>query len=287
MKRVGLAAAVAALLLVASSAQAATPAIDIHSAGPLSDIYIGNDLSCQVRSGGFSSTEFFPNASGPGDCGTFFNTGSDSPNRSSWVLTSRTTPGALTHHASPTRCPFTPVSQSLTGSGTSTESVPSYDRRSRETRPSGRSSDRPHVHRGRHLRRRPKLLPDRRHGREHRAPWARTPAARSTTPPTASCEAATRVSARPSHRSAPPWSGCACTLAPSNDQVRERFVPITSRCRLHRDNGSDAVADALGRRHTSQPYATVARTMSTTRRAIEWRRRRPGRRGVADFLVPD
>ena len=78
MKRVGLAAAVAALLLVASSAQAATPAIDIHSAGPLSDIYIGNDLSCQVRSGGFSSTEFFPNASGPGDCGTFYNTGSDS-----------------------------------------------------------------------------------------------------------------------------------------------------------------------------------------------------------------
>ena len=52
--------------------------IDIHSAGPLSDIYIGNDLGCQVRSGGFSSTEFFPNASGPGDCGTFFNTGSDS-----------------------------------------------------------------------------------------------------------------------------------------------------------------------------------------------------------------
>ena len=77
MKRVGL-AAVAALLLAASSAQAATPSIDIHSAGPLSDIYIGNDLSCQVRSGGFSSTEFFPNASGPGDCGTFYNTGSDS-----------------------------------------------------------------------------------------------------------------------------------------------------------------------------------------------------------------
>ena len=79
MKRVGL-AAVAVLLLAASSAQAATPAVDIHSAGPLSDIYIGNDLSCQVRSGGFSSTEFFPNASGPGDCGTFFNTGSDSCN---------------------------------------------------------------------------------------------------------------------------------------------------------------------------------------------------------------
>ena len=40
MKRVGL-AAVAVLLLAASSAQAATPSIDIHSAGPLSDIYVG------------------------------------------------------------------------------------------------------------------------------------------------------------------------------------------------------------------------------------------------------
>jgi len=37
MKRVGL-AAVAVLLLAASSAQAATPSIDIHSAGTLSDI---------------------------------------------------------------------------------------------------------------------------------------------------------------------------------------------------------------------------------------------------------
>ncbi len=55
----------------APAAAASTPFVDIHSAGPLTDIYIGNDLSCQVRSGGFSSTEFYPNASGPGDCGTF------------------------------------------------------------------------------------------------------------------------------------------------------------------------------------------------------------------------
>ena len=45
--------------------------VDIHSPGPLSDIYIGNDLSCQVRSGGFSSTEFFPNARRPGRLRTF------------------------------------------------------------------------------------------------------------------------------------------------------------------------------------------------------------------------
>jgi hypothetical protein len=27
-----------------------TPYVDISSAGPLEDIYVGNDLSCQVRS---------------------------------------------------------------------------------------------------------------------------------------------------------------------------------------------------------------------------------------------
>ncbi len=119
MKRVGLAAAVAALLLVASSAQAATPSIDIHSSGPLSDIYIGNDLSCQVRSGGFSSTEFFPNASGPGDCGTFLfitpdgNSGFLGPDFQNHAGGTHTT-GNLNS----TEMPFTPVSQSLTGSGT-------------------------------------------------------------------------------------------------------------------------------------------------------------------------
>ncbi|MGZ4236851.1 MAG: hypothetical protein ACXVHC_00450 [Frankiaceae bacterium] len=119
MKRVGLAVAVAALLLVASGAQAATPAIDIHSAGPLSDIYIGNDLSCQVRSGGFSSTEFFPNASGPGDCGTFLfitpdgNSGFLGPDFQNHAGGTHTT-GNLNS----TEMPFTPVSQSLTGSGT-------------------------------------------------------------------------------------------------------------------------------------------------------------------------
>ena len=60
-----------AALIAVPVAWASTPFVDIHSSGPLSDIYIGNDLSCQVRDGGFSSTEFFPNAVGPGDCGTF------------------------------------------------------------------------------------------------------------------------------------------------------------------------------------------------------------------------
>ena len=69
-----------ATLIAVPTAWASTPFTDIHSAGPLSDIYIGNDLSCQARDGGFSSTEFFPNAAGPGDCGTSFNSGSDTAN---------------------------------------------------------------------------------------------------------------------------------------------------------------------------------------------------------------
>ena len=72
-----LTAVLVALVVVPAASAAPTPFTDIHSAGPLSDIYIGNDLSCQVRSGGFSSTEFFPNAAGPGDCGTFLFIGSD------------------------------------------------------------------------------------------------------------------------------------------------------------------------------------------------------------------
>ena len=60
----GLIAVAVVSLLAAPTAFGATPSVDIHSAGPLSDIYIGNDLSCQVRSGGFFSKEFFPNATG-------------------------------------------------------------------------------------------------------------------------------------------------------------------------------------------------------------------------------
>ncbi len=62
MRRVAglIAGALLAALIVAPAAWASTPFTDIHSAGPLSDIYIGNDLGCQVRDGGFSSTEFYP-----------------------------------------------------------------------------------------------------------------------------------------------------------------------------------------------------------------------------------
>ena len=116
----GLIAVAVAVLVAAPAAWGETPFADIHSTGPLSDIYTGNDLSCQVRSGGFSSTEFFPSAAGPGDCGTFFNTGSGS------FQTELLGPDfgnhqGVTHTSFPnSEVPFTPVSQSPSGSGTST-----------------------------------------------------------------------------------------------------------------------------------------------------------------------
>jgi hypothetical protein len=113
-----IAVALAVALFAAPGAWAApTPSVDIHSAGPLSDIYIGNDLSCQVRSGGFSSTEFFPNASGPGDCGTFFNTGSDTATQELLGPDFANHAGG-THTTFSNEVPVTPASQSTTGSGT-------------------------------------------------------------------------------------------------------------------------------------------------------------------------
>jgi len=112
-------ALVAALIAVPAASAAPTPFTDIHSAGPLSDIYIGNDLSCQVRSGGFSSTEFFPNSAGPGDCGTFFNTGSDTAdNELLGPDFANHAGGTHTSNFPTTEIPWTPVSQSVTGSGT-------------------------------------------------------------------------------------------------------------------------------------------------------------------------
>ena len=57
------AAAVLVMLILASRAFAQA---DIVSAGPLTDITVGDDLSCQVQAGGFD--QFFGDA--PGSCGT-------------------------------------------------------------------------------------------------------------------------------------------------------------------------------------------------------------------------
>ena len=108
----------AAVLIAVPAAWAATPFTDIHSAGPLSDIYIGNDLGCQVRSGGFSTTEYFPNAASPGDCGTFVNTGSDDDTEELEGPDFSNHAGGTHTNFTIAEVPFTPVSQTLTGLGT-------------------------------------------------------------------------------------------------------------------------------------------------------------------------
>ena len=66
----------AAIALVVASAGAtwclATPAADISSDGPLTHVWVGNDLSCQAQHI-FDGTnhEFYPSDVTPGDYGTF------------------------------------------------------------------------------------------------------------------------------------------------------------------------------------------------------------------------
>jgi hypothetical protein len=114
--------ALLATLIIAPAAwaQSPTPYVDIHSAGPLSDIYIGNDLGCQVRNGGFSSTEYFPNAAGPGDCGTFLDLTSDNVSGGLFGPDFADHPGGTHTAFSQGETPFTASAgnQTLTGSGT-------------------------------------------------------------------------------------------------------------------------------------------------------------------------
>lgn len=119
MRRLTLVVALAAAtwwLLAATAtggALAATPFVDISSAGPLTHVYLGNELSCQIAHTGDSPLELFPPGTIPGDCGTFITTGGIlySP---AFENHGGTATGSIGVHT-----PFTPVSQSaVTGSGT-------------------------------------------------------------------------------------------------------------------------------------------------------------------------
>ena len=63
------------LLFVPARALAVSPSVNINSAGPLTDIWVGNDLSCQIAHAGDGSFEFYPSDVAPGDCGTFLSVG--------------------------------------------------------------------------------------------------------------------------------------------------------------------------------------------------------------------
>jgi hypothetical protein len=64
-----------ALLSVAPAALADVPSRDIATPGPLTHVYVGNELSCQVAHTRDTAFELFPSAVEPGDCGTFLAVG--------------------------------------------------------------------------------------------------------------------------------------------------------------------------------------------------------------------
>ncbi len=74
LRLLGVLCAVCALAAIVGNAApralASVSLADISSAGPLTNIQIGIDLSCQVEHTGDTDLEFYPPSVSPGDCGT-------------------------------------------------------------------------------------------------------------------------------------------------------------------------------------------------------------------------
>jgi hypothetical protein len=70
-----LAAATVLLALVTAPGASAQGQADIHSAGPLTDIWIEDDLRCQVAHAGEPNHEFYPPTSTVGSCGSLLSVG--------------------------------------------------------------------------------------------------------------------------------------------------------------------------------------------------------------------
>jgi uncharacterized repeat protein (TIGR01451 family) len=106
--------AATAILILGGAAAAATSAQVITSTGPLTNVWIGTDLSCQVSHTGDAAYELYGQTEAPGDCGTFVSTGGTlyAPDFANHAYTFTGGLGA--------RTPFTAVSQSASvlGSGT-------------------------------------------------------------------------------------------------------------------------------------------------------------------------
>ena len=104
--------ALVSLLTIATSGSAQPPTVAISSSGPLGNIWMGNELSCQISYAGDTVDVLFPSGAVPGDCGTFLAVGGVlfAPNFAAHTTTATSGIGAYTA--------FTPVSQSaVSGSG--------------------------------------------------------------------------------------------------------------------------------------------------------------------------
>ena len=158
--------AVALALLAVPSARATTVSQDItSSAGPLTNIWLGNDLDCQVQYTGETAYEFFPTDSAPGRL-RHVRLGHRplSGHRADSVRAGPQPPipdGARPRGTS-TRHPYNSGSQSsVTGSGTTAEPVLGDDRGHGRHQRADRRRDR-------QLRHRRYRLPDRHHASQYR-----------------------------------------------------------------------------------------------------------------------
>ena len=181
------------------------------------------------------------------------------------------------------------MSQSLTGSGTAAESVPRYDRRDGRQRKS-----RPHLHRGRYLRRRAQLLPTDVTVANTGAVAAST--ASCTTRPTASCEAAHRVwaSSRRARRHGSSH-GLHRHVLGNPPSAIEEFVPSSTTTGQSWEQTQIGTPGVPAHRQTSERGSALGRTPAANVRCTAVRqrdghrvaRRRPRRRRLSDLLVPD
>jgi hypothetical protein len=110
--------AAAAVLALPAVASANVPFQRITSPGPISDIYLGNELSCQVKLTQDEVYSYYPPAVAPGDCGTFL--------QINGVSSDVYSPDFGAHDGSAASnadwVPWTPVSQtSVGGAGTQTD----------------------------------------------------------------------------------------------------------------------------------------------------------------------
>jgi len=113
---VGLVLVTATLLGAGPLAQSASADRVIVASGPIKEIFIGDELSCQIAYANDSDFEFYPPATAPGDCGTILATGGRlyAPDFEAHGISAT---GRLESYES-----FTPVSQTgVLGSGASTD----------------------------------------------------------------------------------------------------------------------------------------------------------------------
>lgn len=100
----------------APHAPSVTPFVDIASAGPLTHVYLGNELSCQVAHVGDTALEYYPASVIPGDSGIFI-----AMNGTLYAPDFEAHGGTATGNLG-TRVVFTPISQTaVTGTGTSAD----------------------------------------------------------------------------------------------------------------------------------------------------------------------